>query len=69
MNNCKHAGMFDLALKICDCDINDIHINEEAEKIRSSYMEQFAIGLIVHSSKCIFELENSVEKCPCYVPS
>lgn len=66
MNNCKHAGMFDQVLKICDCDINDVRINEEAEEIRIDYMKLFDENLVVHSSKCIFELKNGVEKCPYY---
>lgn len=71
MNNCKHAGRYDHSLKICDCNINKITENLEAEEIRKSYMETFDENLIVHSSKCIFELEDSVEKCPFYevVPS
>lgn len=65
MNKCKHAGEFDLTLKVCRCDIN--HVTDlDAEAIRTSYMKQFDGSLIFHSPICLFELENSIETCPRY---
>lgn len=65
MNKCKYAGEIDLTSGVCHCEIN--HVTDlDAEAIRISYMKQFDGSLKFRNSICLFELENSMEKCPRY---